>query len=101
MEYIPSIIQAVAAIISSVLGAFIAAGYISKIFKTNLSPLFRTYSDNRHDAHKIMRTAKNSIYIVAAVGDQFLEKYEKHIEKYLKKAYLYASLCKQKSNFMN
>lgn len=85
MEYIPSIIQAVAAIISSVLGAFIAAGYISKIFKTNLSPLFRTYSDNRHDAHKIMRTAKNSIYIVAAVGDQFLEKYEKHIEKYLKK----------------
>lgn len=99
MEYISSIIEAGGGIISSVAGAFIAAGYIGKAFKANIAPQFRTYSDEKHDVHKLMRTAKKSIYIVAAIGDQLLEKHEKRISGYLKKGVRLHFLIQKKPQY--
>lgn len=82
-QYINSIIQASGTIIAAVLGALIAAGYIGKIVKKDVVPRFFFYKDNDHDAHKIMRKAKGSIYIIASIGDIFLSKHEKHLRSYL------------------
>ncbi len=99
MEYISSIIEASGGIVGSAVGAFIAAGYIGKAFKNNITPQFRTYSDEKHDVHKIMRRAKNSIYIVAAIGDQLLEKQEKRIPEYLKKGIQLRFLIQEKPQY--
>lgn len=84
-EYIPSLIEAFGGIVASVLAAFIAAGYVSKSFNHNIAPLFFTYSDKKHSAGKILRRAKNNIYIVASIGDQLLESQEQKIRQCLKK----------------
>ncbi len=81
MEIAASIIQAVGTIVA----AIIAAGYIGRSFEKSLSSLLVTYSDQKHNAHKMMRWAKENIYVVAGVGDQFLEKYKDELEGYLKK----------------
>lgn len=99
VEYISSIIEAGGGIVGSVAGAFIAAGYIGKAFKANIAPQFRTYSDEKHDVHKLMRTAKNSIYIVASIGDQLLEKHEKRIWGYLKKSVRLHFLIQKKPQY--
>lgn len=57
-EYIPSLIEAIGGIVASVLAAFIAAGYVSKVFNRNIAPLFLTYSDKKHNVGKILRRAK-------------------------------------------
>lgn len=85
MEYILALIEACGGILGAVLGALIAGGYISRTFKGNVLPLFRTYADKKHDAHKMMRKAQKNIYIVASIGDQLLEKHEKQIQAYLNK----------------
>lgn len=85
MQYVNSLIEAIGGIIGAVLGAFIAGGYISKIFKNNIPRIFHTYSENERDVSKIMRKAQKDIYIVASVGDRLLEKYENKIKLYLKK----------------
>lgn len=99
MEYISSIIEAVGVIIGSCLGALIAAGYIGKAFKSNITPLFRTYSDKSHNAHKIMCKAKNTIHIVAAIGDQLLETHETRILRYLKRGVKLYFLIQETSRY--
>lgn len=99
MEYISSIIEASGAIVASSLSAFIAAGYIGKAFKSNITPQFHTYSDKKHDIHKMLRKAKNNIYIVTSIGDRFLEKYEKRISEYLKKGVQLHFLIQQKTQY--
>ena len=98
-EYISSITEAGGGIVGSVASAFIAAGYIGKAFKANIAPQFRTYSDEKHDVHKLMRTAKNNIYIVASIGDQLLEKHEKRISGYLKKGVKVRFLIQKKPQY--
>ena len=81
---LPSIIEAVGGIISAVLAALIAAGYIGKIVRRDLAPHFYAYSDKSHNAHKLfMKKARKSIYIVVSIGDRFLEKFEKHLRSYM------------------
>ncbi len=99
MEYIPSLIEAAAGIASSVLGAFIAAGYLSRVFEKNISPLFYTYSDEKHDVYKLIRKADSSIYVVVGVGDQFLRKYEKRLEKCLKRGVTLHFLMQTESQY--
>lgn len=84
-EYIPSLIEAIGGIVASVLAAFIAAGYVSKAFNRNIAPLFRTYSDKKHDVGKMLRKAKKNIYIVASIADQLLVAQEQQIRANLKK----------------
>ena len=85
IEYIVALIGAGGTVLAAILGALIAGGYISKMFNRNVLPLFRTYSDERHDAHKLMRRAKESIYFVVSIGDELLKKYEKQMKSYLKR----------------
>lgn len=85
IEYIVALIGAGGTVLAAILGALIAGGYISKMFNRNVLPLFRTYSDERHDAHKLMRRAKESIYFVVSIGDELLKKYEKEMKSYLRR----------------
>lgn len=43
-----------------------------------------TFSEKRHDVSKIMDCAIKSIYIIVQLGDEFLEKHQLDLEKYLK-----------------
>lgn len=100
MEYISALIEACGVVLGAVLGALIAGGYISKMFKSNLLPLFQTYSDEKHDVHRLMRKATENIYIVVSVGDKLLSKYEKRILSYLKRGVKLKFLMHEKAKFL-
>ena len=85
MDYISATIEACGGIIAAILGALIAGGYISKIFKSDVLPQFHTYSNKSHNAHKIMRKAEENIYFVISIGDRLLKKHEEQMRMYLKK----------------
>ena len=99
MKYVPAWIEAFGVVLGPVLGALIAGGYISKMFKRDVLPLFQTYSDEKHDAHKLMRKATENIYIVASIGDRLLEKYERKMRSYLKRGVKLKFLMHEKAKF--
>lgn len=69
----------------TILAAAIGVGWLGKIVKKNMDTYFFSYSDTKHDLHRIMRRAKNSLTIVVAYGDRLLESYGNEIESYLKR----------------
>lgn len=99
MEYISALIEACGVVLGAVLGALIAGGYISKMFKSNLLPLFQTYSDEKHDVNNLMRKATENLYIVVSIGDRLLDKYENQILSYLKRGVKLKFLIHEKTKF--
>lgn len=81
---ISSIIETVGTIVAAGFGAFIAGGYISKVFKRDIAPKFQKYADEDHDVSTIMNKAIESIYIVVSIGDNLLDKHEDDFKSYLK-----------------
>lgn len=75
-------------IISAIIGcggalgaAGIAAGAAVRIEKKLIPKKIETFSDKFHNVMKIIDRAKDSIYIVAQIGDNFWDLYKENIEK--------------------
>lgn len=81
---ISSIIETVGTVVAAGFGAFIAGGYISKVFKHDIVPKFQKYADKDHDVSTIMNKAIESIYIIVSIGDNLLDKHEDDFKSYLK-----------------
>lgn len=80
-EILSALIQAM----GTITAAIIATVFANRIVKKHSYSYFRSYEDKHHDLTDITRKAKNDIFIVVAIGDILLEKYNNEIEKYLKR----------------
>lgn len=73
-----------ALIIAAVLG-FIFVSRIVKMIKRKNALRSFVYIGRKHNAHKIMKRAKRSIYIIAPIGDIFLPEHGKRLRAYLRR----------------
>lgn len=85
MEWVSSLIQALGTVVGAIVGALITSGYIKVIYKRNEPAIIRTYSDEDHNAHELMRKATQSIFIVVSIGDHLIEKHLNQMRIYLRK----------------
>ncbi|MCH5353759.1 MAG: hypothetical protein J1E06_09875 [Acutalibacter sp.] len=100
MEYIVALIGAGGTVLAAILGALIASGFVSQMFKRNVLPLFRTYSDKKHDVHRLMRGATENIYFVVSLGDQLLKKYGEKMQSYLERGVKLKFLIHEESKYL-
>lgn len=75
---VSAIIQAVGTIIAALIAALAARRIIKDV-----RPLFHSYSDPSHDLRDITQKAESDVFIIAAVGDRLLGKYQSEFERLL------------------
>ena len=77
------IIAAIISAVGTIAAAFIAVLFAGKIVKEESRSYFHSYSDKTHNVADIIEKAQSDIFIVVIVGDRFLNKYKKKLEKCL------------------
>lgn len=85
-EIICSLIEAGGGIFSAIIaaaGVIIAALIGKKVVKTDIKPLFKSYSDESHNPTNLINKAKHSIIIVTASGLKLIPRIKSDIEKKL------------------
>lgn len=78
-----TIIAASIQAIGTIAAALIAVLAARKI-ANDVRPAFHSYSDPSHDLCDITYKAKSDVFIIVAIGDNLLEKYQSEIERLLK-----------------
>lgn len=81
-ESTATILSAAIQAIGTIIAALIAAFAARKIIK-DVRPLFHSYSDPSHDLRDITQKAESDVFIVVAMGDRLLEKYQSELERLL------------------